>query len=145
MPAPRLNPVFRARIERGEVRWFGIEGKRFDVLKRKFEGKDVEVVLRLPQKKSTGPQRRYYWPVIVGMICEAAGYGPEHAEAIHEALKLMFLAIPGDGPIKVARSTESLTTVEREEYHNNCRRFGAEEFGIYIPLPNEVDLEGITA
>jgi hypothetical protein len=144
MPAPRLNPVFRARIEKGAVRWHGIEGKRFDVLKRKFEGKDVEVVLRLPQKKSTGPQRRYYWPVIVGMICEAAGYGPEHAEAIHEFLKGMFLQ-DTSGPLPITRSTEALTTVEREEYHDNCRRWAAEFLGIYIPLPNEVDLEGITA
>jgi hypothetical protein len=144
MPAPRINPVFRARIERGEVRWFGIEGKRFHTLKQKFEGKDVEIVLRLPQKKSTGPQRRYYWPVIVGTICEAAGYGPEHAEAIHDLLKGMFLK-DTSGPLPITRSTESLTTVEREEYHDNCRRWAAEFFGIYIPLPNEVDLEGITA
>jgi hypothetical protein len=144
MPAPRTNPVFRARIEKGAVRWFGIEGKRFDALRRKFEGKDVEIVLRLPQKKTTDPQRRYYFGVIVAMICEEAGYGPEHKEAIHEFLKGMFLK-DTSGQLPITRSTQSLTTVEREEYHSNCRRWAAEFFGLYIPLPNEVDMEQITA
>jgi hypothetical protein len=141
MPAPRINPVFRARIEKGALRWFGIEGKRFNVLKQKFEGKDVEIVLRLPQKKTTGPQRRYYFGVLVAMIAEAVG---EDKEAVHEELKQMFLKDRSKA-FPVTRSTESLTTVEREEYHEKIRRWAASFLGLYLPLPNEVDMESITA
>lgn len=144
MPAPRLNPVLRARIDQGLVRWQGIDGKRWTALKQHFEGKDVEIVMRRPQKKTTDPQRRYYFGVIVAQICEAAGYGPEHKDAIHEYLKGLFLQ-DHSGSLLITKSTQSLTTTEREEYHDHCRRWAVETFGLYIPLPNEIDLEQVTA
>jgi hypothetical protein len=144
VPAPSITPVFHVKIDpAGRVQWPGYERKRFDVLARKYADKDAEIVLRLPRKKTTDRQRRYYFGVIVALICEAAGYGPEHKEAIHEYLKQMFLKDSG-GPLPITRSTESLTTTEREEYHEHCRRWAAETFGLYIPLPNEVDPEHIT-
>lgn len=143
MPAPRINLVFRVRFENGRIIWRGYDHKRFDVLKAKFEGKEAELILRAPQKRTTDPQRRYYFGVIVAMVCEAAGYGPEYKDAMHEYLKGLFLK-DNSGPLPLTRSTQKLTTVEREEYHDHCRRWAAETFGLYIPMPNEVDLGDIT-
>jgi|GEM_PF-4342047 len=140
MPAPKQTPILRGRIEAGRVVWGGIDGKRFEALKAYLEGQEVEVTIQKRRKKTTMPQRKYYFAVIVAMIAEAAGYDPsEHRTEVHEALKLRFLRVPGDGPLEITRSTESLTTAEREEYHENCRRFAAEFYGVYIPLPNEME------
>lgn len=145
MPAPRINPVFRVHIDKGgRVQWPGYERKRFDTLALKYGDKDAEIILRLPQRQGTDPQRRYYFKVIVMMVREAAGYGPEHKEAIHEFLKGMFLK-DNSGPLPITRRYSKLTTVEREEYHDHCRRWAAEFLGLYIPLPNEVDWSQVAA
>jgi len=47
------------------------------------------------------------------------------------------LRVRTDGKPDTVRSTESLSTVEKEEYYEKCRRTISENNG-YCPLPNEV-------
>jgi hypothetical protein len=139
MPAPRQNPVLRARIEQGRVSWQGIDGKRFDALKIHLEGEDVEITLQKLRRQRSGRQNRYYWGVLVAMIAEAAGYStPEEA---HDALRLHFLQKHDDGQMPTIRSTTELTTAEFEEYQSKCRQLATEMFGIYVPEPNEVVMQ----
>jgi hypothetical protein len=136
MATPRQVPILRARIEQARVVWAGIDGKRFDALKRHLEGQDVELTLQKRRKKRSLKQNSYYWPVVVGMIQEAAGYLTD--EEAHDALRMHFLQKHEDGQLPTVRSTTELTTVEFEEYLSKCRQLGAEMYGIYIPEPNEV-------
>jgi hypothetical protein len=127
-------------VQHGRVVWVGIDGKRWETAKKFWDDKDVEITIGPPRKKGTARQRSYYFKVIVTRIAIAAGCDPsEYKEQVHEALKARFLKIEIDGPLPITKRYETLTTVEREEYHENCRRFGAEFFGIYIPLPNEME------
>lgn len=139
----QANPTLRARIDGGRVVWQGIDGKRWETLKRFLDQQDVDITIGKRRKKSTRKQREYYWPVIVTMIAHAAGYigTKEELQLVHDGLRARFLTVPREesgSVLPVIRSTESLTTVEREDYHEKCRHFGAEYFGIYIPDPNEI-------
>lgn len=129
------NPILRARIEQGRVQWQGIDGKRFDTIKRFLEGSEVEITIGKRRKKRSLAQNAYMWGVVYAMIGEAAGYTPEEA---HEALKWRFLRVHDDSPIPTVRSTTELTTVEMEHYLAQCRQLAAELFALYIPDPNEV-------
>lgn len=132
------NPILRARIEKGAVVWAGIDGKRWETLKRFLEGQEVEISIGKRRKKRSLSQNAYYWSVCIGMIAEAAGYTPEEA---HEALKWRFLRVHDDGPIPTVRSTTELTTQEMEHYLAQCKQLAAELFALYIPDPNEVPAE----
>lgn len=138
MPPRRQNPLLRARIENGRVVWHGLDEKRWATIKKFLEGKDVEITIGPRQRKRSLSQNRYMWGIVYAMIAEAAGYTPEEA---HEALKWRFLRQHGDGPIPTVRSTTDLTTVEMQEYLENCRQLAAELFGLYIPEPGEVLLD----
>jgi uncharacterized protein YtpQ (UPF0354 family) len=138
------NPILRARIDGGRVLWQGLDGKRWETLKRFLDKEEVDISIGRRRKKSSRKQRQYYWPVIVAMIAEAAGYEatPENLHLVHDGLRARFLTVPQEDSngsiLPVIRSTESLTTTQREVYHEQCRQFGAEYYGIYIPDPNEV-------
>jgi len=138
---PAQTPILRARIVGGRVVWHGLDEKRWAALKLHLNNCEVEITIQKRRKRATQKQRQYYWPVIVTMIAKEIGYAPteENLELVHEGLKWKFLRIVGgNGVLETVRSTESLTTAEKEEYHAHCRQFAAEEWGIYIPLPCEI-------
>ncbi len=139
MPAPRINPLLHARIEHGNVVWLGIDGKRFNAVKKFLEGAEVGITIERWKKKRSLKQNAYYWSVVTPMIAEAAGYlTPEEA---HDALRMHFLLKHGDTPMPTIGSTTELSTTEFEEYLSKVRQLAAEMFGLYIPLPSEVPEE----
>ena len=88
----------------------------------------------------TSPQRKYYWGVLL-KIMEEQGSGYTRQEW-HDIFKEMFLKKEEhdeDGNLVGSHylSSESLDTKEREEYHENIRRWASIEQGIIIPEPNE--------
>lgn len=99
-------------------------------------GTQLEMILRKHEEKCSPNQRGYYFGVIVKMISEHTGH---ETEEIHEFLKWKFLAYVDENKLKLARSTESLTTREREDYHEKCRRWAQVVLDLSIPLPNQVD------
>lgn len=100
-----------------------------------LRGKDVEVVVKERSNKKSDRQRRYYFGVIVKLLCEETGYS---LDEMHQLLKTLFLGYEKD-EYSFVRSTESLTTKECEEFHENVRQWAHETFEFTIPLPNEVD------
>ena len=71
--------------------------------------------------------------------------GEEDDEAAHEVLKFECnseMRTIGKGEdrreYRHPLSTALLSTIEFEAYTERCRKFAAQFFGIYIPLPNEV-------
>ena len=93
-------------------------------------------VYKKPQR--SGQQNRYYWGVVIDLISarDASGYTPDEA---HDALRHHFLTDHTNPEFPRVRSTTELDTAEFEYYLECCRRLAAEIWGIYIPLPNEVD------
>lgn len=80
-------------------------------------------------------QNSYYWAVIVTTLANNFGYSPEE---MHDALKLQFLRVVEPGKPDRTRSTAELSTIEAEEYYETIRAWALTEYGINIPLPNEV-------
>lgn len=100
------------------------------------EGKRVQVTVERERKHGSKAQQGYYFGVIIPLLMD---YGYDKTEA-HEAFKFEHLRIPTeDGyPAKTKRYRD-LSTVEREEYHEACRRT-LTKMGSYCPLPNEIDI-----
>jgi hypothetical protein len=103
-------------------------------------GDELDVVLQPHRRTRTNPQNRYYWGVVVKLLAEHCGYEPDE---MHEALKARFLGAndPQFGLLKIG-STRKLTTVEFGVFLEQCQQLGA-EMGVYIPNPNDVDLESL--
>ncbi len=137
----RQNPLLRGRVSEDGTRilWDGLDGKRFDVIKKHLAGEQIEVVIGKRKKKRSLRQNAYMWAVVNPMIAEAAGYST--AEEAHDALRMHFLLVHNEERPDTIRSTTELTTVEMEEYLAKCRQLAAELWGIYIPEPNEVPPE----
>jgi len=73
-------------------------------------------------------QRAYYRGVILKLISDFTGYTEDE---VHEELKKEFLT---EG--EVVKSTESLDSIETQQYHEKIRRTYALR-GCWIPEPNE--------
>lgn len=102
-----------------------------------FRDAPIELVLRKRRSKRSDKQNRAYFGIVVAMMAEHCGYTTEE---MHEALAWKFLGCTDEGdPLPRRRSTADLNTVEMEEYQAKIRRFAAEDLGLSIPEPNEVD------
>ncbi len=111
-----------------------------------LEGEIVQITIEKKKKQSTPAQRKYYWPVIVTLIDDFINGHSTVAgrEEVHAMLKGMFLQREREilgVVIKYTASTEKLTTVQRENYHFECRNWAQSFLGLSIPLPNETETE----
>ena len=115
-----------------------------------FAGKDVIVTFARPKKTRSSEQNRYYWGVVVRMVCEGFQslgnpVNPDNAEDIeltHEYLKRRFLQ-----PIQVAdvngevhdlgHTTTNLSTSQMMDYIAQVQQFAVEFLNIVIPEPGE--------
>ena len=115
-----------------------------------FAGKEIVATFARPKKTRSSEQNRYYWGVVVRMICEgfqALGnpVNPDNAEDIeltHEYLKRRFLQ-----PIQVADvngevhelgyTTTNLTTSQMMDYIAQVQQFASEFLNVIIPDPGE--------
>lgn len=106
---------------------------------KKQEGKRVSVILKSyrPYKQRSIEQNSYYWGVVVQILSDEFGYKPDE---IHEILKFKFLAKQYDLNGKIFTGTDSsasLDTLDMERYLSTIRGWASQEFGIFIPQPNE--------
>lgn len=103
-----------------------------------FKGQTVEVTIERRKRRRTDNQNSYYWGVVIRMIASYCGYrSDEELAGIHETLKIKFL--PAVGKLQIAKSSSSLNTAEFAEYIDKVKQWAAEELGVYIPEPNEVE------
>jgi hypothetical protein len=99
-----------------------------------MEGKRIEETQALERKAGSRRQQGYYFGVIIPIACELTGYTKDEA---HWSLKYTHLRIRrDDGKPETVRGYKLLSTVEREEYHENCRRT-ISQMGGYCPMPGE--------
>jgi hypothetical protein len=111
---------------------------------RELEGKRVEVSIQTKNNRSDR-QNGYYWGVII--LCCQQGILETQGEKISKESAHSFLKYNCNyheivnektGEIvRIEKSSAKLSTVEFEEYQEQCRRFLKEWFGIKTPLPGE--------
>lgn len=107
--------------------------------------KDVVLDVKIKRKTRSNPQNRYYWNSIVNAYFEIfrnAGLDLQDPEEAHEILKAKFntehVVNEHTGEmVEVVKSTTRNDTYEQEGYHERCRRWAAEFWGVQIALPNE--------
>jgi hypothetical protein len=121
-------------MENGEPKW-EIPGLLKRILKSLKPGVRHEMTVKTYRKNATAQQRKYYWGVMLH-IMETDGSGYTQDEW-HQIFSEEFLSYEKGGK-KFIKSTESLTTVEREEYHRKVRESASMNHNVYLPLPNEV-------
>lgn len=130
-------PIFSCRIDKSGKVMFDrpLDWARYC---QTLKGQFCEVVLRKRRTQRSLKQNRAYFGLIVQSVAEFCGYSVDEA---HEALAFKFLRIgEPDALLPTRRSTTSLSTTEFEAYSAQCKQFAAEELGIYVPDPNEVEL-----
>lgn len=132
----KIKQIFYGMVEAGKLILENRLGFRDHIAQ--FNGQ--RVALDLDQYRDTRSERqnKYYWGVVAPLFAEFFGMTPEEA---HEALKWEHLRKTikdrtGNERITI-RSTSTMKTNEFEEYMAMLRRWGAEEFGLNIPEPNE--------
>jgi hypothetical protein len=109
-----------------------------------YEGKIIELSLKVWHKKRTNPQNSYYWGVVIELIKNYINdLGNDFdSDTIHELLRSLFLKTTKEivnkesGEVKTIeyiQSTTKLSTIEFENYIESCKRYAAETFDLYIP------------
>ena len=137
----RLTPVFLGMVSKGKLVFNNPDGMERYLLG--LDNKSVEVVIRLPRKDRTNQENRYYFGVVVKLISEHTGFS---VDEVHEFLKLKFLSkiiVMAGEDVKIPRSSTELSTVEWEQWMTEIREWAAMVLGLYIPLPNEIDLDNL--
>lgn len=136
-----ISPLVIGRVTNGV--FVPRDAAIFKAAFRCHESKEVEFQVKRFRNKRSVDQNAYYWKIIVLMVADAMG--DDDPEAVHAVLKNECnyeIRTFGKGSdrkeYRYPLSTADLSTVEFENYTERCRRFAAEFFGIYIPLPNEV-------
>lgn len=102
-----------------------------------FAGKEIELVLREPKRNRSNQANKYYWGVVIAMIAAELGYTKDEA---HEAIAWKFLQEgEADAKLPKRKSTADLDQHAFEDYVSQVKQFAAEELGIAIPDPGQVD------
>lgn len=138
---------FFSKVENGHVER-GIRESIAKVL-QSLNGKFAKITIEEKKKTRSLSQNSYYWgyviPPIVNMFNEHGNN--VDAEQVHEFLKdevgkLSQMVTLPDGELKkVSGSSALLKTMEFEEYLLKVRMW-AQEWSVFIPLPNEIITTG---
>lgn len=127
-----ISPIWRGNVENGELKL--VQPSLFKRYLHSLRG-EVEVIVRKWKKRRTDNQNKYYWGVVVPILCESLGYSDEE---MHEALKWRFLRNKEREKLPTVKSTAGLSTIEFNNYIDEIVRWASQE-GIIIPDPNQID------
>lgn len=139
-----MTPIFKAKIVRTHLCFLDIPAYIRYVSAFKPE-QIVEVTIKKPARKRTLSQNNYLWGVCYKIIGDELGYD---IEEIHEIMKQRFLKRQKDVDFKGKKitlektlSTTKLSTTQFNQYVDKVKMFASSELGIYIPDPNEINLD----
>lgn len=147
MPIKKTELKFSGKIEGSK--FLPDNPQAFITHVQSYNGKGVSVTVKAQRemKNRSDQENRYYWGVVVRILAEEWGYN-YHLQTdkfrVHSIIKEQFLVEPIEIKGKMLReevSTAALSTIEFESLMTTIREWASMEFGIYIPLPNEVPFE----
>jgi hypothetical protein len=131
-------PTFSAIIDGVAPKFQNGESERFmDWCETLGNGTEVDVIVCKHRNIRSNQQNAYYWGVVIKMIADHTGEIPER---IHGVMADMFLKVRDWLGKERVKSTTELSTVEFEEYAEQCRRWASIALEIYISLPNEAEI-----
>lgn len=130
-----ITPVFHLTILKGKASVKDPE-KRLKYIQSLPDGEYDEVIKKKQSIRSL-QQNAYLHSVIFQMIADHTG---DSMEDVKSALKIMFLGYMSKSGLRAVKDTSRLNTKELEEFNEKCRIWAAEFLGMYIPLPNEIDV-----
>lgn len=133
-----INMKHRFTFENGKVEYHDKDLLLEDM--RNYEGREAYIIVKPYRKVRSDNQNRYYWGVVVKMLCEELGYSDEE---MHEVLKQRFLMRE---KVQVAGveyaiygNTSSLSTTDFEDFLSKVRAWASIDLGVFIPEPNEAE------
>lgn len=132
----KIHPIFSGKVE--NYRMELDDPTAFSNYKRSFEGKKIQIILRKYRTQQSIKQLRFYFGVVVPIVCEWTGEPDK--EAVHYALKRKFLVERDEKGLKIVPSIRKTTTTEAEIYVEKIRAWLAEE-GIVVPEPDKIEQE----
>lgn len=137
-----FTPKFKISVVNGVVEFFNI-----DIVKD-YLRKNPDVCYVSFSKKvnsRSNQQNAYYWGCVVPIIADELGYTNEemHKELSIKFLSEIYIATLPDGnkEITIIKSTSKLNTKEFEDYMTNVRQWASIHLNVYVPNPNEVEIE----
>lgn len=107
---------------------------------RSLKGGKYYISVKKYRQKRSNEQNRYYWGVIIKMICQEVGYEHWESKIVHAELGQLFYLEEGKLG-KYVRSTTSYNAAEFEIKMELIRRWALDVHNLPIPLPNEVPAE----
>lgn len=106
--------------------------------------KEVDIVVSEHKRTRSLPQNAWWWAVAVPMIAGEVGYEPHDAdghEKVHYGLVSLCFGTTWNAKLKQdvpnVRSSK-LTTEQFSQLMEWAVRYAATEYGLYIPMPDEV-------
>jgi len=120
----------KGKVENGRVILF--DTKLFNIYLKTFEGKHVNLIIKLPHKPRNLPQNARHW---ARMTLAAKALGDRTPEELHYDFCSYFLTDKTVTPPRVKGSSE-LTTKEFSIWEEEIDRILA-ELGIVLPEPEE--------
>jgi len=147
-----MQQIFYGKVEHGQLRL--ISQDQYEKLIKALEGQSIKLVLGKRPKIRTSKQNRYYFGVVVKMICDEVGeYGKEGTDRMHAHLKSMFapreehkyIGIDGKEVVKMEpiHTADLLTTQFSNDYVEKVKIWAATYLNIYIPDPNECEQDRV--
>lgn len=136
----RISQTFYGRVEDHKLTLGNLQA--FKAYMSQFNGQRVQLNVDRYKDTRSEQQNRYYWGVVIEIFADYFGMSPQET---HEALKWEKLRKEikdraGNARITIG-STATMKTDEFEKYMADLRRWGAEEFQLNIPEPNEINPE----
>ena len=132
-----LREIFYGKVVNNVLEFYNKPS--FDRALMFLNGEEVQFTIEKKKKQRTNQQNRYYRGVVIKMLAEYFGYGPEEIEELHHQLRVKFLPRYQKGPFEFTKSTTMLSTTEMIDYTENIRRWAAKEYKLNIPDPNQVE------
>ena len=118
--------------------------KMLDRLLLTLKGQDVDVAVQKHKRTRSLKQNAFHWSVAVPMIAAEVGYEPHDTagrEMVHYALVAKCFGTTWNEALKMdvpnVRSSH-LSTAQFSELMEWEVRYAATEYGLYIPMPDEV-------
>jgi hypothetical protein len=118
--------------------------KGLDRVLMTLKGQEVDVIVRPHKRIRSAPQNAWHWAIAVPLIAGEVGYEPHDKaghELVHYALVAKCFGTTWNEKLKQeipnARSSQ-LTTEQFSTLMEWEVRYAATEYGLYIPLPDEV-------
>lgn len=119
-----LTPIFHGRTEGGRL--ILRDRQAFEHFLKGLSGKQIEVLVRIPDKERSLQQNRFFHAVVLPLLAEGSGCTVKEMKAV---LKAEF---------NIAH-TSQLSTKQFAEFIEGCCQLGAETLNVVIPDPRNVE------